>query len=263
MQTEKVFVGWDKAQAEARVVAHKAWLITGDESYKKLIEGKQKIHVWFAHRLVDHGVFKCPKESIKGGLHEGEEGYIEYYIAKVGVHANSYGMGAGKFCRVVAMNTDGAITIQESLAKKIKEVLYAEIPAIPAWQIAVQRWLRANNKVMVTCFGRSRLFFERWSEDLFGEAYAFEPQATVADDVALSILRVWNEMPEVAVLQQNYDSMLGQCDTELAPGALQRMKPLVERPITLWNFEKTKSCTFTIPAVMKVGKNWADMEELP
>lgn len=259
---DKILVGWDKAQAEARVVAYKSWITTGDDSYKKLIEGKQKVHVWFGHRLVDHGVFTCLKECIKGGLSEGQEGHSEYYISKVGVHANSYGLGPKKFCQLIAKETDGAITIQESKARRIKEVLYSEVPAIPKWQRAVVASLESNRKVMVTAFGRSRIFFERWGEDLFGEAYAYEPQSTVADDVAQSILRVWNTLGYIEVLQQNYDSMLGQCNVEDKDRALTEMKPLVEQPITLWDFKHEKSCQMVIPVVMKWGPNWRDMEEL-
>jgi hypothetical protein len=257
----KVFVGWDKAQAEARVVAYKSWLCTGDDSYKKLIESKQKIHVWFAHRLVDHGVFTCPKECIKGGLKDGEQGATEYYISKVGVHANSYDMMEKKFCQVIAKETDGAIIVQPEKARKIKQVLYSEIPAIPKWHREIQRHL-STSRVMVNAFGRSRLFFERWGDDLFREAYANEPQSTVADDVSNSIHRVWSQLPWIQVLQQNYDSLLAQCDVSRKDEALTKMKPLVEQPITLWDFKHERSCVFTIPVVMKWGTNWRDLEEI-
>lgn len=257
----KIFLGWDKAQAEARVVAYKSWLVTGDPTYKNLVESGTKVHVWVGHRFVDEGVFDCPKECIKGGLSPGDQGYIEYYISKQSVHATSYGEGAPAFAKHMAKNTDGMIILPIQKAKKIQDIILDAIPAIAKWQRAIQIFLE-DNKVMRTAFGRVGIFWERWGHELFKKYYAFEPQSTVGDDVAKSIQRVHAEFPEYQCLQQNYDSLLGQCDEAIWKDVMTRMRPVAEQVIPLTNFENTKRYDLVVPVVFKVGKNWKEMEEL-
>ena len=103
---------------------------------------------------------------------------------------------------------------------------------------------------------------ERWGDDLFGEAYAFEPQSTVADDVSLSILRCYREIPELEVLQQNYDSLLGQCPEGVWKEVLEKMRPLVQQPFVLTGFNGDNPIGLVVPVVFKVGRNWMEMEEL-
>jgi hypothetical protein len=119
-----------------------------------------------------------------------------------------------------------------------------------------------DNKIMRTAFGRVGIFWERWGHELFKKYYCFEPQSTVGDDVAKSIQRVFHEIPEYTCLQQNYDSLLGQCDEDKWQDIMKRMKPMAEQPIPLTNFEETKRYDLTVPVVFKVGKNWRDMQEL-
>ncbi|MEM0461787.1 MAG: DNA polymerase [Candidatus Caldarchaeum sp.] len=251
----KIFVGWDKAQAEARVVAYKAAVETGDESYLNLVKSGVKVHRWFGAYLCSRGVFKKSPEEVVSGT-------PEYFIAKVGVHAFSYGMGPRKFCDVVEKETDGEVSIPERMAKNIKEALYEALPAIPKWQEAVRQHLQ-NFRYIENPFGRVRVFFERWGEALFGEAYAYEPQSTVADDTCRSILACFDQIEELEILQQNYDSMLAQCDEAKAPEVIEKMKPLVMQPIQIYSFDKKRFIDLIIPVVFKKGFNWKSMEELP
>jgi len=250
----KILVGWDKAQAEARVVAYKSALTTGDTSYQQLVESGEKVHVWFGRQLCHDGVFKCAPEEVKPGT-------PEYFIAKVGVHAFSYGMGPMRFCKVVSKETDGQVNISLAQARAIKDSLYSSLKALPKWQAAIREHL-ANSRVMFNAFGRSRVFFARWGDELFGEAYAFEPQSTVADDVAQSILRCFNMIDGLEVLQQNYDSLLAQCNEGEEKEIIEKMRPLVTEPIKLYDFTYERSLEFRIPVVFKVGYNWGEMEEL-
>ena len=249
-----MMIGWDKSQAESRVVAYKSWLCTGDSSYKDLIESGVKPHVWLGHKLCDRGVFSIKKENLVSGTHE-------YYIAKKGIHGFSYRMGHVRFCGVLAEETDGEILLPNKVAEEIKYTVYSELSAIPKWQQVIENYLQSSRR-MVNCFGRSRIFFDRWGDDLVGEACAFEPQSTVADDVATSIRRIYDQIPEVEILQQNYDSMLGQCPIEKVEDVMARMKVLAEQPITLYAFNGNAQVTFTIPVEMKVGPSWGEMKEI-
>lgn len=253
-----VLVGWDKAQAEARVVAYKAFVTTGNHIYRDLVEGKTKIHVWFGLRLIERGI--APLSPDEFLARETPLSQTWYYLSKVSIHGFSYDLGPMKWCDVVAKETDGTVIVPTATAKRIKDALYESIPSIPLWQAQVSSHIRATRR-METAFHRVRHFFGR-GDDLLGEAYAFEPQATVADDVAGSIDRIANAMPEIELLQQNYDSLLAQVPEALGQKVLDLMRPLATQPITITDFQGRNQATFVIPVVMKVGKNWGELEEL-
>lgn len=253
-------LGWDKAQAEARFVAYKAYVCTGDDTYKKLVESKQKIHIWFGCRLIDRNIFTISKDEFLSRETALAEQY--YFIAKMSVHAFSYGLKAPSFVDMLMDETDGAIILELKKANAIKESLYADISAIPAWQEAVRQHV-LENRVMFNQFGRGRIFFGRPGEDLFKEAYSTEPQGTVADDVSKSIERCARAFPNYELLQQNYDSCLGQCPKHEAEETMLKMRPLVETPITIWSFDKKRKIDLTIPVVFKIGdQSWGTMKEL-
>lgn len=252
-------IGFDKAQAEARVVAYKAFLNTGSETYKKLIESKQKIHVWFGLRLIDRGI--CPLSVDEFLARSSDAAQTWYLLAKKSIHGFSYNLGPIKWCDVVASETDGAVIVHTSIAKAIKDALYADLDSIPKWQQSVNN-LMATSRTMTTAFGRVRNFFGR-GDDLLGEAYAFEPQSTVADDVALSVLRVAKALPQLHLLQTNYDSLLAQCPNDQVLHCSAVIKNQCEAPFTLTSFDGAHKIAFSIPIVLKVGPNWGDLKEIP
>lgn len=256
-----VLVGFDKAQAEARCVAYEAFLYTGDDSYKTIIESGEKVHLWFGQRLVARGICPVPWDDLIARFKVPASPEANWYlIFKKSVHGFSYDLGPIKWADVVAVSTDGDVIVAVPLACMIKDALYQDIPAIPKRQAAIAMHLQ-RSRTMVNAFGRVRHFFGR-GDDMLGEAYANGPQGTVADDVASSIRRIADELPHVQLLQQNYDSLMAQCPVSELDATLPVMKRLAEQPITLWDLSHTKSITFTIPAVMKAGPNWEDMEDL-
>lgn len=253
----KVLVGWDKAQAEARVVACKALVAANSPFYFSLINGNQKIHVWFGLRLIERGIADISVDEFLA--RETEKAKMWYYISKMSIHGFSYDLGPVKWCDVIAKETDGAVVIPYRTGKTIKEALYTEIPSIPQWQQCVSKQVLRFRK-LETCFGRTRLFFNRGS-DLLSEAYAFEPQSTVADDVAISIKRLAEAAPWIELLQQNYDSLLAQCEKSKEDEALELMSKICARPMTIKSFDTVRYQELIIPIELKSGYNWRDMKE--
>ena len=259
----KILLAWDKSAAEARVVAERAWLETGDKTYKMLVDSGVKVHIWFGLRLIERGVFKITKEQFLAASATGQTdpNYMYYILAKKSVHGYSYGMGPRIFQELVAKETDGEVSISFSMSNAIRDTFCSELSPIPKWWEVVKSVLTKGMR-MTNAFGRSRIFFGRWDESLWKKAYAFEPQSTVADDTALSMQRVWKAIPEAEILQQNYDSILVQVPTADVEAIAKRIAPLVQQPIILNGFFKSQSIAFTIPVVFKVGHNWQDMEKL-
>jgi len=262
----KLLVAFDKEQAEARVVAYKAWLNTGDDSYKKLVEAGIKVHIWFGERLIARGVFPISVEEFRA--RETKQAKDFYLIAKKSIHGFSYGMGYITFAKVVSDETNGEVNVPLRQASEVRKALLgsvervAEIPAIPAWQKSVEEWM-ACNRVMWNAFGRARVFLERPGEALLGEALANEPQGTVADETALNMVRIGQEFPECEILQQNYDSVLMQFPkTVVGPDLIAALRKAVTQPIPLKSFDGHREHGLTIPVVFKVGKNWGELEEV-
>ena len=251
----KTLIAFDKSQAEARVVAYKSWLCSGDDSYKKLLEANIKPHIWFGNILCDRGIF--PSEE-RANINAKLGTY--YLLAKKSVHGFSYGMGPLTFKRSLLSETDGAVNVEVRLAKTIKDTLYASLTAIPKWHLAIQKRLAASPS-LISALGRSRNFLDHWGESMFGEAYAFEPQAIVADDTARS-MEVLSAYPYIEFLQQGYDSVLLQVPTPLVKDALEAIRTCATQPITLTDFDCINNTTIIIPISIKIGQNWQEMKEI-
>jgi uracil-DNA glycosylase family 4 len=254
-----ILIGWDKMQAEARYVAYKAYILTGDDSYKLVVEGKEKIHNWFGKQLIVTGV--CPLSEDEFFAKTTNDAKVWYYLAKMSIHGFSYDLGAVKWARNIAKKTDGEILIPTAQAKEIKEVLYASLPAIPKWHAAIREHLQTDI-VMRNAFGRHRIFFERWGDELWREAYAWEPQSSIADDVSDAIVRLYKSDLPIVCLQQNYDSLLSQSPEALVGELLPKMKEIIIRPMTIKNWSGTRSVELTIPVEFSTGKNWGEMKEI-
>lgn len=248
-------IAFDQSQAEARIVAYKSWLCTGDDSYKKLIEAGTKPHIWFGNILCDRGIFP-PEARAEINAKEG----IYYLVSKKSVHGFSYGMGPKTFKDSLLSETDGEVCIDQGMAKQIKLALYGVLPAIPRWHLAVQRKL--GSKMLISATGRARNFLDRWGESMWKEAYAFEPQAVVADNTAEMMHRLADHTG-IQFLQQGYDSVLLQVKDELVEGILTLIKAVAaNQVIHLTDFDNINSVDIVIPITIKVGRNWGEMEEI-
>lgn len=261
-------VGWDKSAAEARIVAAKALAECGSDTYWKVVQSGIKIHNWFGYRLIERHIcplsLQCWNDQLALPEDKRSAPFKTWYlIAKKSVHGFSYDLGPLKWTRVVAKETDGEVIVPVSTAKTIKFALYEDLDSIPKWQASVQAHLRSQQVHSITnAFGRRRIFFERFGDDLFREAYATEPQGTVADDVSDCIYQISRKLPFVELLQQNYDSFLGQCPADRVEEAIQQMRPIVLRPFYVKSFDGTRSVELVVPVTFKTGNRWGEMSEV-
>lgn len=251
---DMTLIGWDKAQAEARVVAYKSYIETGNTSYKTLVEEGIKTHVWFGRILAENKVFKChPDEITKESP--------EYLIAKKSIHAFSYGMGPLLFVKTLMDETMGEVNISMKMAKEIKELLHSHLSAIPHYQKVVKQEVMRTRRI-VSAFGRVTTYPGFLDTRTFGTAYSAYPQGTVADDVNLSILNTTNALPELQPLLQVHDSGMWQCPIDRVQEVLPKMFEIAQQPIKIKNFTGTKEIEIIVPIEMKVGERWSDMKEI-
>lgn len=227
----RIMVQADLSQAEARVVAY----LAQERKLMEIFESGQDVF-----KLVAHLMFNKPVESITEA---------ERYNAKRVVHASNYGMGPRKFSVISGLN--------ERSCNQLLEGYHATFPGIRLWHRVVEGEL-ARSRTLVTPFGRKRIFFGRWGDDLFREGYAFVPQSTVADLLNRGLMRVFYSLhAECDILLQVHDAIVIQTDTR----DLQQV-PFVDRlaeclliPIPIFGKQ------LYIPVDISIGKNWDEVEK--
>lgn len=226
-----ILVNADLSQAEARVVAY----LAEDERMIHVFENDEDIH-----RINASIIFGIPVSEVTE---------TQRTMAKSRVHGANYGIGAKKAGEIAGTSENKA---REDLNKYYNMYMMLKI-----WHIKVRDQL-GKTRIMTTPFGRKRMFFGRWSEDLVREAIAYVPQSTVGDLLNLGLTRSWHNLPpEWSLLMQNHDAVLAQVPEEAAPEHIHKFfHHYYEIPTTI------HGRTFTIPMDIKIGKNWGTMKKL-
>jgi DNA polymerase I-like protein with 3'-5' exonuclease and polymerase domains len=236
----------DASQAEARVVA----VLAQQWDLVDLFErGDIDVHWANARRI-----FELDPTMLYDAYNR--EHYRMRYLAKRIIHASNYGMSWYKFRQLLL--TDAGLDYPKSEVERLLESYHAIYPNIRrVFHQGVVRKLRQDRE-LVTAFGRSRVFYDRWPKssqgELFRSAYAYLPQSTIVDMVNHALLDFsrWcdKSMGRAEVLHQNHDSILYQVKPSYALAAAHEVKRLMERPFTINNRE------VSIPAEFKRGMNW-------
>jgi len=203
----------DLAGADAQIVAWEA----NDEPLKQAFR--------------DHAAGKGPKvhcvnsRAIFGAL-AGPDGKTDPYYsrAKAGVHLTNYG---GK-----ARTAAAALGVSIAAAEHFQSTWFALHPAIAEWHNRVENDLRTTRSVR-NPFGFVRTYFDRL-DNLLPEALAWVPQSSVAIIIDTAYNRITEELPEVQILLQVHDSLVGQTKIEdwplLKPKIRQALHVVIPYP---------------------------------
>jgi len=228
-----LFINVDLKQAEAMVMSY---LAEEDKLINLFKEGGD------LHKLNASWIFSTPVEKVTDDQRN---------RAKRGVHALDYGMGPTLFATLFGC------TLGE--AKKLTERYFSEFPHIKIWHSQIQYQL-GKCRTMTTVLGRKRTFFGMWGDALFREAYAYNPQATVADVLNYALIRFVSicksEGKEYEPLLQNHDAFLCQCPVEKRDDCVRIIKEAFDIPLHI------KGRVLTIPIDIKWGYNWDEMEKI-
>jgi uracil-DNA glycosylase family 4 len=166
--------------------------------------------------------------------------------AKTCGHAANYGIRK----RTLAQN----LGITEAEAEKLLNLYYAFYPRIQAWHLEIQAQLQAT-RTLVTPLGRKRVFFGRWGEDLFKEAYAYKPQSTVADIIHTGFLRLYRGIKEhgldkrgVRIALNNHDALAVNTPRVVALEVFRLMKQTMQVELSFPHGKET------VPVDFKLGE---------
>lgn len=240
-----VFIQADQEQAEARVVALLCMdfeLLSQFETIDTHALMASYIFggTWFDHSKKKHG-------------HETPE----RFIGKTGKHSTNY--DATKRSLMLTINTDARknhipINISEWRAGQILDLLHEKNPKIrQVFHKEIQEALK--DRKLVNPFGRPRIFYERWGDDLFREGYAQIPQSTVADNTLRGMINVRKKFGKnVIICGESHDAFLMQIDKQEVDELAPLIKQEIEAPI---DFSRCtlKRGSLVIPWDFEIGEN--------
>jgi DNA polymerase-1 len=234
----------DLSQAENRVVAY----ISPEPLMIRAFETGIDIHSQtggLISGLPIDDVRQQDKDNLPCSLGSGDASWR--FWGKKANHGLNYDLGYKTFALYYE--------IPEADAKFIVDKYHTAYPGVRQYHAWIRHQL-GQGRTIENCFGRKRLFLDRWGDELFKSAYSYIPQSTVADKInreGLSYIYYNQELfRPVDLLLQVHDSIVFQMNYkkhtwEEQALCLIRIKQSLETPLS-WHGTK-----FTIPVGLEVG----------
>lgn len=234
----------DLEQAESRAVGAIVWNLFHDGGYLDVCESGD-LHTTVCKLVWEHlawtGDLAGDKKVAKAPFYR----HFDYRDA-----AKRLGHGTNYFGKPPNMSQQTHIEL--SLVSEFQHKYFAAFPGIKKWHEWV-KW-KLNREGWITTFmGDRRWFFgRRWEEETLRSAIAFEPQSVVATILNQGLLRVWKTMPEVQLLLQVHDAIVGQIDEGIFAETVPKVMKTMEIEVPLLHDRVLK-----IPTEAFEGWNWA------
>jgi DNA polymerase len=255
----KVFVNVDKSQAEARVVGvlSKDW---------DLLDAFNRIDI---HRRTAALIFEYTSILDLSDICEvadkiGKDS-SERFMGKKTRHAGNYNMKKHRFMTEVTADAKKFgidIKISEWKAGQILDIFHSANPKIRGVFHSDVRAAIDSGRVLINPFGRIRMFFDRISEELYKEAFAFIPQSTVHDSLTQAWIEIDTQKPDVEWLMESHDSLLFQCREDEVVDICVCMKEEFEKSISFRDCTLSRDYDLVIPMDIEIGyENLSEMKK--
>ncbi len=268
MNQEYIFVQADSSQAEARVV----FKLANDEQALKDIDEHDY------HALTSSWFFGGT-ESDYSKRTLGYESPIRF-CGKTLRHAGH--LGAGKRRAAISVNTDARkykipalsgrsgeyFQIDERTAERALIIFHQKQPKIQRVfhagvieALKEHRMLRAAIPYGIDSpVGPVRIFYERWGDELFRQAFSYIPQRTVSDNTKAAGLRIKQRFSECRIVMESHDSLLFLVRLEYLKDFSGITKQEFERPInfTVCSLPRTR---LIIPCEIETGYNYQELSK--
>lgn len=240
------FIEFDAKAAEARIAA----LLATDEETLELFD-KADPHKDLAAKLFEIRLQDVTKEM--------------RFVAKTSRYLGQY--RGGKHRLMLSINTDAKkfkinIQISEWKAGKLLDRYHQENPKIRSiFHESIIQQIHTN-RTLVAPSGIPRTFWERFGDELYGEALAHIPQRTVHDHVTLAILRIKERLPYFQLQIESHDAGFGQIPVEKRDESIGVIQEEMERLIDFSKCSLPRR-PLKIPCEIKIGKeNYRDLEDV-
>jgi DNA polymerase len=254
----EVLVQLDSSQAEARVVFN---LATDEQALKDIDE-----HDY--HALTASWFFGGTESDYSKKV-LGYESPIRF-AGKTLRHAGH--LGAGKRRASTELNTQARkykipITITESIAERALKIFHSKQPKIQqVFHLGIIECLKVNRQLIAPLpygvdapIGGVRIFYERWGDDLFRQAFSYIPQRAVTDNTKAAAIRIKKQFQEAKLILEAHDALVFAVRVGWLDDFVAIAQKEMERPL---NFT---SCSLPrrflkIPCDVEVGENYKDLK---
>lgn len=256
----EIILNADLSQAEPRIVA----VLSKDWDLLKIFEeGKIDIHKmtagWF-FGMSDKAAQAMDKEDPMR------------FIGKTGRNSGNYGKSKKGLAEQI--NTDAKkyevdVQVSEWSAGQILDAFHKHSPKIRSiFHADIQQAL--SDRLIINPYGRRRVFFERWGEDLFREGYAHLGQSIVSDHMMYAGLNIYKRcdgklksltQPWLKFVMEKHDAYTWRCPINRVDEAYRIIKEEFERPIDFTNCTLSRKFELVIPADIQVGENYKELRK--
>lgn len=255
----EIFLQADSAQAEARVV----FLLADDEEALKLID-EIDYHALTASWFVGGTMDDWSKKKL-GYEHPNR------FLGKTLRHAGH--LGAKKRRAATEVNTQARkykidLIITEHQAEIALNTFHRMQPKIRnTFHAGIEKAL--EGKRMLTAplpygidapTGGKRIFYERWSDELFRQAYSYIPQRAITDNTKASALRIKQIFPTIKIILESHDSLLFSIKKSEVREKSRIIKQEMERPISFARCSIERR-DLIIPCEIEVGDNYQELRK--
>lgn len=256
---DEVFVQFDSSQAEARVI----FLLADDEWALEAID-KHDFHAltasWFLGQNEEAFSkkvlgYECPERFLGKTLRHA--GHLGASARRANLEVNTSARKYKIQIRISEADAKRALHIFHSKQPKIKEVFQNGI--IKA--LERDRTLFAGMPYGFDCdYGGRRVFYERWGDELFRQAFSYIPQRSVSDNTKGAGIRAKDRIPELKLVMESHDALLTCMPKDKVNEWAPMVKEEMERPIS-FKYCSLPRRDLIIPCDVEIGNNYQDLSK--
>lgn len=261
----KVFIQGDLSQAEARIVA------VLSEDYA-LLKAFDEIDI---HRRTAGLFFGMVNRLILDNIRIPIVDYLqkdgpERFTGKMFRHAGNYDMGKRRAMNefnVNAQKYEIPMSISEWKAGEFIRLFHEASPKIRQVFHSSIRNALDNGRLLINPYGRPRMFYGKFEDDLYKEGYAYIPQSTVADTTQSALIEIddaWKDEDVAYLISENHDALVAEVPANDWMTYAKFMKKAMTRPIDFSRYCTLKrDISLTIPVDIEMSdKNYASLEKV-
>jgi hypothetical protein len=255
----EVFLQADLSQAEARVI----FLLAEDYEALDLVD-KIDYHAltttwFFGGNLADYDKKVVGYEK------------PERFCGKTLRHAGHLGQGkkgAANSVNTAARKYKIPITISEGKADEALKIFHQKQPKIRGvFHASIIRSLEKDRTLIAPVphgieapVGGRRVFYERWNEELFRQAFSYIPQRTVSEHLKAAGLRIRSRAPWIKIIVEAHDALLISVPIPRTLEAAEILREEMEKPIDFSKCSLPRGL-LKIPCDVEIGSNYKDLKK--
>lgn len=256
---DEIFIQADSAQAEARIV----FLLADDE------QALTDIDTHDYHALTASWFFGGTESDYSKKI-LGYESPTRF-AGKTLRHAGH--LGAGKRRAAISVNTDARkfkinIAITEAIAERALKIFHSKQPKIQqVFHASIIKELEKGRSLHAPIpygfdspIGGKRIFYERWGDELFRQAFSYIPQRSISDNTKGAGIRIKERIPGIKIVLESHDSLLFCIHKSKIDAYCPIIKQEFERPIDF------RTCCIprrpiVIPCELEIGNNYQEFSK--